>query len=446
MSPPPPTRRTLALFVLGVVAFTVYGSLVPFEFRSRDPGEAADSFVWAMTRRPLPESRSDGLANVLLGVPLGFGLLGLFRLDRPGRLRSAGVGLLLLPGCAAFAAAIEFAQLYVPVRTCAGSDVLCQTVGAAIGMTGWLLVGQRFVEQAREVAGSGAVVRLLAAYVVLLAFVQTLPMDLTLSPREVGKKLLGVLRVLPFEEFRGASSGKVWERTATLLQVTALYLPVGLLLANLPGRLRRYADHVGKVFALAVVLAFGMEAIQLLVFSRTSSATDVVVGATAATLGWAVGRWFPPLAALPRGGATRPAAKPQAAAIGLALLWFAAVAVICWQPFAVADAATPFDWVPGLPREGKSDLYALEEMLTKLAVFAPFGVLAAAVVRRRPVLTGAAVGLAVAAVFEAGQTVFPPHVPCLTDVVLGGCGAAVGAWAADRVRSAGDGILRPGVY
>ena len=89
---------------------------------------------------------------------------------------------------------MEFAQLYVPVRTCAGSDVLCQTVGAAIGMTVWLLVGQRLVEQAREVAGSGAVVRLLAAYIVLLAFVQTLPMDLTLSPRDVGKKLLGVLR------------------------------------------------------------------------------------------------------------------------------------------------------------------------------------------------------------------------------------------------------------
>ena len=446
MSAPPPTRRTLALFVLGVLAFTVYGSLVPFAFRSRDPGEAADSFLWAMTRRPLPESRSDGLANVLLGVPLGFGLLGLFRLDRPGTIRAAATGVLLLPACAAFAAAVEFAQLYVPVRTCAGSDVLCQTVGAAVGMAGWLLVGQRLVEQAREVAGSGAVVRLLAGYVVLLAFVQTLPMDLTLSPREVGKKLLGVLRLLPFEEFSGASPGKAWERTATLLQVTALYLPVGLLAANLPDRLRRYSGGVGKPFALAVVLAFGMEAIQLLVQSRTSSATDAVVGATATTVAWLIGRRFPPLAALRRSEVTAPAATPPAAYIGLALLWFAAVAVIAWQPFAVAEVAAPFDWVPGLPREGKSDLYALEEMLTKLAVFAPFGVLAAVVSRRRPVLTGAVVGLAVAAVFEAGQTVFPPHIPCLTDVILGGLGAAVWAWAADRVRSADGGILRPGVY
>ena len=44
----------------------------------------------------------------------------------------------------------------------------------------------------------------------------------------------------------------------------------------------RYADGLPKVLALSVGLACGMEAIQLVVQSRTSSATDVVVGATAA--------------------------------------------------------------------------------------------------------------------------------------------------------------------
>ena len=144
--------------------------------------------------------------------------------------------------------------------------------------------------------------------------------------------------------------------------------------------------------------------------------------------------------------ALSPPSFPGKGAGGLGLAWFVAVAVICWQPFAVADMVAPFDWAPGLPREGKSDLYALEEMLTKLAVFAPFGVLAAAVARRRRVLIGAAVGLAVAAVFEAGQTVFPPHVPGITDVILGGFGAGIGAWAADRVKSAGTGNFGPDVY
>jgi VanZ family protein len=433
LSVPPPTRRTFALFVLGVVAFTVYGSLVPFEFRSRAPAEAADSFLWAMTRRPLPESRSDGLANVLLGVPLGLGLLGLVRVDNPGKARAAAVGLLLLPACVAFAAAVEFAQLYVPARTCAGSDVVCQGFGAAVGMLGWVLFGQRLTDQAREVAGSGAVVRLLAAYVVLLTFVQTLPMDLTLSPKDIYKKLRDKVVYVPFGEFRGATAGRAWERTATLLQVTALYLPVGLLAANLPGRLRRYADSLPKVFAASVGLACGMEAIQLVVQSRTSSATDVAVGATAATLGWVIGMRFP-------GGA---GGTP---AVVLGLVWFAAVAVVCWHPFAFTGRTTPFDWVPGLPREGKSDLFALEEMLTKLVTFAPFGALAAAATARRRLLFGAAAGLAVAAVFEAGQTFVPPHVPCITDVILGGLGAWAGAWVVVRVRSAGDGIIRSDVY
>src|SRR5205814_5993342 len=142
-----------------------------------------------------------------VGVPLGFGLLGLARVDRPGKARAVLTGVLLLPACLGFAAAVEFAQLYVPVRTCAGSDVLCQGFGAALGMAGWVLVGQRLTEQARQVVGAGAAGRLLVAYLALLAFVQALPMDLTLSPRDIYKKLRDRVVYVPFGEFRGADEG-----------------------------------------------------------------------------------------------------------------------------------------------------------------------------------------------------------------------------------------------
>src|SRR5262249_13928782 len=145
------------------------------------------------------------------------------------------------------------------------------------------------------------------------------------------KKLRDKVVYVPFGEFRGATAGRAWERTATLLQVTALYLPVGLLAANLPGRLRRYADSLPKVFAASVVLACGSEAIELVVQSRTSSAMDVAVGAPAATLGWVIGTRFPRSAGI-------------SPAIVLGLVWFAAVAVICWQPFAFTGQTTPFDW------------------------------------------------------------------------------------------------------
>ncbi|HJZ59197.1 MAG TPA: hypothetical protein VKE74_29905, partial [Gemmataceae bacterium] len=66
MDSPPPNRRTFALLVLGVAAFTVYGSLVPFEYRSRTWDDAAGAFVRAMRYRARIDSRSDALANVLL--------------------------------------------------------------------------------------------------------------------------------------------------------------------------------------------------------------------------------------------------------------------------------------------------------------------------------------------------------------------------------------------
>ena len=46
----------------------------------------------------------------------------------------------LLPLCSAFAAAVEFSQLWFPKRTCAGSDVIAQTLGSATGMLGDPLV------------------------------------------------------------------------------------------------------------------------------------------------------------------------------------------------------------------------------------------------------------------------------------------------------------------
>src|SRR5262249_35162595 len=162
-------------------------------------------------------------------------LLGLARVDRPGKARAVLTGVLLLPACLAFAAAVEFAQLYVPVRTCAGSDVFCQGFGAAVGMAGWGLLRPRLTGQARQAVGvgGGGGVGCWGASRGGGALLRALPMALTLGPRDLYKKLRDGLVYIPFGEFRGGADGWIWERAATLVQVTALYLPVGLLAANL---------------------------------------------------------------------------------------------------------------------------------------------------------------------------------------------------------------------
>ena len=444
MTHPPPNRRTFALLVLGAVAFTYYGSLVPFDYRPRPWGEVVDSFAWAMRNRALPESRSDGVANVLLGIPLGFALLGLVCVDRTTPVyRFALVrAVLLLPLCTLVAAGAEFAQLYFPARTCSGSDVLCQTLGAALGMAAWVVAGQRLTAEARAVWGGsrigGAAGRLLAGYLALLAFVQTLPLDLTLSPGQVGGKLRDQAVSVPFGEFHGhtgrefwgavakrlgkhegtpqppdADPDRPWKPVAKLLTVFGLYLPVGLLLAKLPGR--RWG-RIAWVAAAAVALGCVLEALQLIVVSRTPSATDVTVGAAGVLAGWGIGR-------------ASPFTVSRASLLGVS--WFAALAVVSWQPFRFAARPVPFDWVPGLPLEGGNPLFALEEMLTKLVLFSLGGVMIGALGGGR--IAGALAGLVASAIFEAGQTAFALHTPCVTDVLLGGCGAFVGAWLTTRL-------------
>src|SRR5580704_3455203 len=90
---------------------------------------------------------------------------------------------------------------------------------------------------------------------------------------------------VPFGEFRHYSGNDAWERVGSLLKLVGLYLPVGLLAGCLPGRFWS-RDHLWRVALAAMGLAVSIEAGQLLVATRTSSATDALVGAAAAAAGW----------------------------------------------------------------------------------------------------------------------------------------------------------------
>jgi VanZ family protein len=428
---PPPVgtaRRLLALLAAASAAFTLYGSLVPFHYRPRPLDDATATYRVAMAGWAKVDSKSDGIANVMLGVPLGFGLLGLFRVGNPNRAGDAAAGAALVPLCVVYAAMVEFAQLYFPGRTCSGSDVLCQGLGSVIGMAGWAVAGRWLVGQAGGVWGGTAFTgRVLAAYVVLLGFVQALPLDLTPSPKDLYKKARDRVRYVPFGEFVDADdSARLWEATAKALKVAGLFLPVGLLASRLPGRFWE-GRNAAAVAGAGVVLAGGMEAVQLFVQSRVPSATDVVVGAAGTLLGWLIGR---------RAG--RGLSVESALVIGQ--VWAAALLVAYWQPFDFRGPPKAFDVMPGMPLESGHPLFALEEIITKLVLFAPFGLLAAAAgtgtVGPGRLLVAAAAGLGVGAVIEVGQLYLPAHTPSITDVLIGGAGAVAAAWLASRLQTA----------
>jgi VanZ family protein len=419
-------RSFYALLALGSAAVIAVGSLVPFDFQARPWADATEAFVRAMATRALAISKSDILANLLLGLPLGFSLLGMLHAGRAvSRLRVLLFGLALLPACAVFSAAVEFAQLYAPGRSCAGLDVLAQTIGAACGMVAWLILGPWLTEQVREAAtGAAPASRFLVAYVALLGFIQALPLDLNSSPADAYRKFRdGEVKPIPFSEFRTLAGDELVRRVATLLQLAGLYLPVGLLAAYVPGQFWTRRNSVLAFLAMLGIALF-MELGQVLVRSRTCSATDVVIGGSAAFAGWLVGHSF-------RRDLHYGQTMLLGAAWGVALVW------VSWQPFRTGSAPA-FDWIPGMPLHGGNPMWALEAMLTKLVLFGLAGsIVAARVSSPQPpsCATPVVVGLAASAVLEFGQTHFVGHTPGITDVLLGGIGAPCGAWVTTRVRS-----------
>jgi VanZ family protein len=431
-----PTAGTFAGLAVAAAAFTAYGSLVPFHFRPRPWDEVLGAWQWVLVNRWAIDSRSDWAANVLLGMPLGFCLLGALRVDRPGARAAARTALAVWPVCVLFAAAVEFAQLYFPGRTSSLSDVVAQGLGSAAGMLGWVLAGPRLTRWARTVwAGprlGGTAGRVLVAYVGLLALVQLLPLDLSPRPADLYRKFRDQVTLVPFGELgqpRAPSAGPRW---AGWVELAALYFPVGLLAAGRdPARVTAL-----RVLALGLLLALVLESLQLVVASRSPGVTDVLVGGAAVLAGWVVGRRLP---------VNGRGIGPETALV-LAQAWAAVVLLIGWVPFDFDGSLggprlRELNWVPFALAYEKNYLSSLEEVLAKVLLFAPLGAVAAAVGERPArwrwrAVAAATLGAAVAAVVEAGQLYLPTRHPSPTDLLLGAAGGWAGAAVALRIRTA----------
>ena len=447
--------RAYALFALGFAAFTLYGSYVPFHHRERPWHEATGAFAWAMEHRLAMESRSDWAANCLLGAPLGFCLLAALRVDKTVRPTTAILGLALLPLCVAFAAAVEFGQLYFPGRTCAGSDVWAQGLGSAVGVFAWILGGQWMTDKLRGAFGPpgerGNPAVLLLAYGAFVLLVQLLPLDLSISPSVLYHKTLdpGQTTLVPLAEFDRIPNrpppddGK---KIQNWLELIALSWPLGALASRLPGKwgvIDGLPRLVGSALATAAILELG----QLAVASRHPSSTDVIVLTFGIFLGWA--------AALSL--ADRGVRKYRLeVALVLGQLWFCALGVIQWQPFdfqaaLLGERLGDLDWMPMAGQANKNYLWALNEVLEKFVLFAPIGALAVwakkTVPGRPGVIVPVLISGAIAAALEFGQAMIPSRTASPTDLFFGLVGGWIGAEVVRRTAGARRELgfsMRPG--
>lgn len=434
--------RGLALYGL----FIIYGSLVPLQWRAMPLADAWQIFL----KLPLPRSGTsagiDAAVNFLLTVPLATGLahlvLGWGRAGAAGGPTSVRVmsvlprAMMLALALCALSLGIEFAQVFFPSRTPSWSDVVAQWCGSLTGLVLHAVFGSRFARALQRLGAHHTVrtrtTQWLALWLVGLLLFSLMPLDLTLLPVELYRKWRdGRVVLVPFDVVAGMP---VAEAAYAVLTDVLLWVPVGLLW-HIDGR-RLGAK---QVIVRGLLAAAAIECLQLLVVSRVSDVTDVLLAGLGVALGAAASRRLQPVL-------TGSAAVRQRW-LGWALgLWLLVAVLLLWWPFnfdldrvSSASMAEAIARLPFTTYYGRGEWGAFNEILRKLLVFLPGGlILGAAAARSVPLRRWTVLGLAAFALaLEAGQLALPGKVADLTDAGLGCLGAWLGYRIAHAVGSAG---------
>jgi glycopeptide antibiotics resistance protein len=455
-----PGSGTYALFAAAFLAFVIYGSLVPLHYRPLPCTETVDRFHAVCARPVRVDSISDWTTNIVLFIPLGFLLMAMICVDRRAWVGWAAA-LLVLPFCTLLSASLEFTQLWFPPRISSLNDVVAESLGGVLGVLLWLTAGGRITAWLRQtwasLATHGWAARALPAYLALLFLIQTLPLDLTIRPADLYHKYCaGLIQLIPF----ASGWSDPWTMLGKHVGNMLYFLPVGLLLAQLPGSIWRGKRHWPRVLAVGAGLAALVEFLQLFVESRHCDASDVITGALAVLGGWAASlAWSRNRA----GFAVRALDGRRL----LLLVWLGVLVVVNWQPFDFSfDLAfgqrrfREMSLVPFADYQRTATVHALDQLLHKVLLWVPLGALLAVPAWRaggvNPPVGGSTGGItaparqgplvlaafAVAICLEAGQLFLPTRYASVTDVLLETVGAWIGVTAMRRLSSGPSAVAR----
>ena len=417
--------RPVAWCVLLLVAFLVYGSLAPLSWQGQPLAQAWQTFIALPLTGELRLSRTDIAVNVLLQVPLAFGLTHLaWQIPRLNWRVLAVV--VVWPALLLLAVMVEFAQIYFPPRNPSWVDVAAQATGAFLGLVVFLALRHRFDAWLQGFQAQAPLQtrrrQWLAAYLAVLLLFSLLPLDLTVSPVEIYRKWRdGRVVLVPF----GAINDSPAASALSAVQGAALWLPVGCLLRLLRQPSGRWAAAVitGGVAAVFVEVA------QLLVLSRVSDVTDILCAIAGLALG----------ASLP-GYWARASGEQRRLGLHFAgLVWLALVALDVWWPLNFSarheQQLAPLWqvlWRSPLQSYLAGDPFgALGELGRKIFMLAPNGVFWALASRPEAAARWPAAGpvlgfLLLAAVLELGQRWLPSRHADATDFILMAMGGIAG--------------------
>jgi glycopeptide antibiotics resistance protein len=435
-------RRTYAGLAITIMAFTIYASLIPFDFRWVAFDRARTRFEQVMLGgRAERTSRSNYLANLLLFVPIGFGLAGAVFLDRPltpGVLaRAAGI----VPASLTVSCTAEFLQIYTGDRIVSRHDVLAQTLGCIVGVACWAIAGNRvtgWLRTASDRSRGDRLARALSAYAVAWVFVNLAPFDITVDLGTLNQRYQrGLISLAPFAGFERNVGVWVWNAFAAFSST----VPLGLLgLIGWTGLTVRRHTRAAIVFGAGFVLL--TEIAQVFVRSHIARLDDVVMGILGVTAGVWLGKYLLPER---RAVATVPPRAVSTAALVALMAWCVVLCAYHWMPFDFAFDKELVKYklhrMPLLPFKGYRsgpELNVFSAVVAKIVLAMPLGFIASFVVRRsiaaRSVLLAAWVVVAslVFTAIEVGQVLLPAGRPDPSDILVsvaafaGGLG--VGWW------------------
>lgn len=410
------------------VAFVIYGSLVPLDYRPMPWAAAWQAFGQIALLDVGAAGRADWVANGVLYLPVGF-LTASALAGRGAGGRMAGA-LGALGFVAVLALGVEFAQVFFPPRTVSLNDLFAEFVGGALGAG----LAVAAAERVRHLLAAwvGGVERfapwLLSLYALGYCAFSFFPFDFLLSAGELAEKLASDRWgwLWAGSGGRGGSAAGV----AKLMAEALAAAPLGWLLASRgwgPGR----AAAGGA--ALGVVIEVG----QFFVVSGVAQGFSVLtrgVGVALGALAWGRRGRLDPLVAA---GALRRWGLPLAALYGLVLVAVTGWFELPWRDG--AEAALALQEVRFLPfyyHYYTTEQAALLSLVSVCLMYAPVGVLAWAFFLGRG-MAGVLAALLAGAV-EASKLFLLGQHPDPTNLLVAG-GAA---WLACRLARGAEGLAR----
>ena len=432
-------KRTYITLSLCYLAFVIYGSLIPFQFRPLPIAEAIDSF------RHLPylhlgiQSRADFVANILLFIPLSFFLMGSWLIqNKPSYKKKITVALFVLMFCSLLSFLIEFLQQFFPPRTVSQNDILAETAGAIIGIIIWLWYGPNLTIWAQGVISEhrprSLAEKSLIGYIVALTFFSVFPLDLTISPVEIYHKWKeGRFILIPFDGDYGSFNKFIYD----ILTDIILFIPVGFLSVKTAKNLFKKSLIIrGLLFG--VTTAAAIEFLQIFVWSRYSNVTDIITGGLGGLVGGILCYFITEVKPKSYFFETKKSSLVRPNVLFIAG-YLCILILIYWSPFNfntdrafILSRLKNISIIPFYNYYYTSEFHAMTEALRKFLFFLPLGILIERFWKDIDCKAHIFINLIILGFFagfiEVGQVFLPGHYPDITDIYLMIIGGMMGLW------------------